>query len=149
MKVILLADVRGTGKKYEIKDVSDGYARNFLLPKNLAKVATPKALAELAETQKEAVLNDEEIRKNLTELARKLNESYIEFPMRTDDTGAVFGSVNKEMILKAMREHKWLGKERVEIVLAHPLKTIGEHMVPVDLKKGITANLKVILSAQS
>jgi large subunit ribosomal protein L9 len=88
---------------------------------------------------------DKERIKHLTELARKIQESYLEFSLRTGEKGSVFGSVNKEMILRAMREHKWLTKERVDILLEHPLKTLGEHTIPVDLKKGITARLKIMV----
>ncbi len=147
MKVILLADVRGLGKKSEVKEVSDGHARNFLFPRGLAKTASAEDLRQLQARQAAAAKEDETLHKHLEELARVINDRFVEFEMKTDGHGSVFGSVTKDMILKAMREHGLLGKERADLELEHPLKTLGEHRVGVDLKKGVQAALKVVLKA--
>ncbi len=148
MKIIFLQDVRGVGKKYEVKDVRDGYARNFLFPNKMAKPATPSALKEL-ELLKDRLDKDEvEIKKHLEQLARRINDTSIEFQLKTDSVGSVFGSVTKEAILKAMREHKFINKERVDIKLDRPIKELGTHRVGVDLKKGIEATLGVIVRPQ-
>lgn len=148
MKVILLEDIKGIGNKYDVKDVSDGYARNFLLPKKMVKPATPQALKELEQLKAQMGKEDAEFKKHLSELARKISDSYLEFQLKTDEKGSVFGSITKEMILRAMREHGWLGKERIDISLEHPIKEFGEHKVSVDLKKGIKAELKIIVQPQ-
>ena len=149
MKIILLQDVRGTGRKYEVKDVPDGYARNFLLAKGLAEPATPQALKAHEARTVRMEHDDTELIKRLEERARFINNHSLEFVLKTDEKGSVFGSVTKEMILRAMREHGWLGKERVDITLDHPIKNIGEHVVAVDLKKGITATLAIIVQSQA
>jgi large subunit ribosomal protein L9 len=149
MKIILLEDIKGIGKKYDVKDISDGYARNFLLPKKLVRQATPRALKELEQLKAKTEKKDAEFKKRLSKLARQISESYLEFQLKTDEKGSVFGSVTKEMILRAMREHGWLRKERVDILLEHPLKEFGEHKVSVDLKKGIKAELKIIVQPQN
>ncbi len=145
MKVILLQDVRKIGQKHEVKEVSDGYARNFLFVNKLAEPATPAALkkrdALLAEHEKE----DHELRARLTEISRKLADTKLEFELRTDKSGRLFGSVNKESILKALRDHGFITKERVDIDLKYPLKEPGEYKVPVDLKKGVVATLTVMV----
>ena len=149
MKVILLQDIRGLGKKGEVKEASDGHARNFLLPRGLAKPATPQALSAIG---RELAAKDEaegELLRRLREIASLLAERNLEFGLKTDEHGSVFGAVNKEMILKAMREHGLVGKERVEIKLEHPLKSFGEHRVKVDLKKGIEAELKIIVRPEA
>ena len=69
----------------------------------------------------------------------------LEFILKTDEAGSVFGSVTKEMILKSLRENHIVSTERVDITLNHPLKVFGEHKIAVELKKGFTAELKVIL----
>lgn len=148
MKIILNQDVQGIGKKHEVKNVADGYARNFLLPQKLAVPATPQALKGLEAVKSKIEKEDLESKKRLTELARMLKGSFLEFKVKMDEKGTVFGSVTKEMILRAMRSEGWLGKERVEIKLDHPLKKIGEHMIPVDLKHGILSELKVVLRPQ-
>jgi large subunit ribosomal protein L9 len=145
MKVIFLDDVRNVAKKYEIKDVSDGYARNFLFPNKLAETATSEAIKKLEKIKAEHEKGDAEARKHLDELARKINETKIQFELKADKSGVVFGSVNKESILKAMREHKLIGTERIDIDLKYPIKELGEFSVPIDLKKGVTAKLWVLV----
>jgi large subunit ribosomal protein L9 len=145
MKVIFLADVREVGKKYEVKDVSDGYARNFLFPNKFAEVATPGALKKLEAMKADNEKEDKELYKHLESLARQINGMKIQFELKADKSGVIFGSVNKESILKALREHKLIGSERVDIDLKYPIKELGEYTVPIDLKKGVTAKLGVVV----
>jgi len=149
MLVILLQDIRGVGHKHEVKDISDGYARNFLLPRKLAEPATEANMKKLKELQAAEEKKNNETVKRLREIARQINDSYLEFPVKADKDGHIFGSVNKDSILKAMREHGWVTKERVEVLLEHPLKKLGEHKIKIDLKKGVTTELKVILTPES
>ena len=148
MKVILLQDVRNIGRKYEIKEVSDGYARNFLFANKFAEPATASALARLEKMKQESEKEGEETTKRLHEIAQQISDLGLQFELPADEHGSVFGSVNKEAILKALREHAIIRNERVDIVLEHPIKKTGEYVVPVDLKKGITANLKVVVKAK-
>lgn len=145
MKVILLEDIRSVGKKFEVKEVSDGYARNFLFVNKLAESATPDALKKLEARKAEHEKEDRALRMRLEEIARTLNGTKLEFELAADNTGALFGSVNKESILKALREHGFITKERVDLDLKYPIKTAGEHVVPIDLKKGITATLTIVV----
>jgi len=148
MKIIFLQDVRGRGKKYEVKDVADGYATNFLFPKRLAEPATPANLARLESLKKKLDQEHDESLKRMQSLEEKLKTSSLKFPVKTDEKGSVFGSITKDMITKALREQGWLGPERVDIHLEHPLKTIGEHEVEIGLKEGHKAFLRVILTPQ-
>jgi large subunit ribosomal protein L9 len=145
MKVIFLSDVRNVGKKHEIKEVSDGYARNFLFPTKLAETATPEAIKKIESMKAGLEKEDKEIHAHLESLARKINETKIQFEVKVDRSGAVFGSVNKESILKALREHKLIGAERLDIDLKYPIKDLGEHVVEIDLKKGVVAKLGVVV----
>jgi large subunit ribosomal protein L9 len=145
MKVIFLDDVRNVGKKYDIKDVSDGYARNFLFPNKLAEAATPEAIKKLESMKAAHEKEEKETIAQLETVARKINETKIEFEVKTDKSGAVFGSVNKESILKALREHKLIGTERIDIDLKYPIKELGEYVVAIDLRKGVVAKLGVIV----
>ncbi len=148
MKVILLEDVKKIGKKFDVKDVSDGYAKNFLFPNGLADAATPSALKELEKKKSAMEKEYHEMAKNLDEIARRINDRDLEFPVKTGPHGEVFGSVTKEMILKGMRDSGLIRTERVEIKIERPLKELGEHKVEVYLRKGITARLKIILLPQ-
>ncbi len=144
-----MKDVKDLGKKHDVKDVSDGYARHYLVPRGLVKPATPAELKKLEETKAQAEKEDTETKKRLEELARRMSDRYIEFHLKTDDTGAVFGSVTKEMILKALREHDLVTTDRVDVELGHPIKEIGDHLVTVDFKKGVQAKLKVIVRPET
>lgn len=148
MRIILLEDVAGLGKKYEIKEVKDGYAKNYLLPRKIAVQATEKEIKKLELFKNKFIKQEEELIKHLNELKRLIEDRTIEFYLKTDKNGKVFGSVNKEMILKALREHKLITKERVNIILNRPLKEIGEHQIDIDLKKGIVAKLRIIIHPQ-
>ncbi|HUC31081.1 MAG TPA: 50S ribosomal protein L9 [Candidatus Paceibacterota bacterium] len=145
MKVIFLDDVRNVAKKYDIKDVSNGYARNFLFLNTLAEAATPEAIKKLDSMKAAHEKGDKELHKHLEELAQKIDQTKIQFELKADKSGVIFGSVNKETILKAMREHKLIGAERVDIDLKYPIKELGEFTVPIDLKKRVTAKLGVIV----
>ncbi len=148
MKVILLEDVKKIGKRFDVKEVSDGYARNFLFPNGLADAATPSALKELEKKKSEMEKEDHALIKRLEEISRLMKDRTLEFPVKAGASGEVFGSVTKEMILSGLRDSGLLRSERAEIKLERPLKELGVHNVEVDLKKGIKATLKVRLLEQ-
>lgn len=147
MKVILLQDIGGVGKKYEVKEVSDGFARNFLFPKKLAEAATGATLKRLEKMKENKEEEDKELRGHLEKAAGEMKGKSIEFELKVGEDGSVFGSVTKEMISKAIREH-FIKHERVDVIMDHPIKKIGEHVVRVDLKKGIETDLKIIIRPQ-
>jgi large subunit ribosomal protein L9 len=149
MKIILTEDVRGVGKKFDVKEVNDGYARNFLFPNKLAEQATLGALKKLDAMRAEHDKNEALLIAHLKGIAAKIDAMKLEFDVKVDASGAVFGSVNKESILKALREHQLVSTERVEIELKYPLKEVGEYKIPIDLKKGVTATLRVVVAAES
>ena len=145
MKIVLLQDVRGLGKKHETKEVADGYALNFLIPRGLAAPATAGKLAEAAAVLERREHEKKERAARTADLARILERDHLTFPLKTDGK-SVFGSVTKETILSALRARGWLGTARVDVLLDHPLKTLGEHRVPIDLKDGARAMLRVIVT---
>lgn len=143
MNVIFLQDVRGVARRYDVKDVSDGYARNFLFPNKLAEPATAAALKKIEEGKAAHEKQEAEIMKQLDDAKRQIESVTIEFALKADKSGAPFSSVNKESILKALREHKFITTERVGVELKYPIKEFGDHAVEIDLKKGVTATLKI------
>ena len=145
MKIILLDDVRNLGKKFDAKEVNDGYARNFLFPNKLAEPATATTLKQVSEIKAKTEKKENEMIAHLHAIATKLKATKLEFELKADKSGALFGSVNKESILKALREHHFVTTERVDIDLKHPIKEVGEYNVEVDLKKGVTAKLGIIV----
>lgn len=143
MKVILLEDIKNIGKKFDVKEVKDGYARNFLFPNKLAELATPSALKKIEEQKIEHEKNEIEINKNLTKIASDIEKITLVFSMKADKSNAMFGSINKETISKALRDRQIITKERLEIDLDRPIKEFGEYVIPVEFKKGISAKLKI------
>ena len=89
---------------------------------------------------------DIELKKHLDALAKKISETKIQFDLKKGKDGSIFGSINKESVLKALREHKLISAERIEMTLDHPIKRPGEYTIAIDLKKGATASLKIVVT---
>ena len=142
MKVILKQDLKGTGKKGDILEVSDGYAKNFLLKKGLAEQASSVAVNSL-KIQKEAEerRRREEI-KATRELAQKMDKSTVTISIRCGENGKVFGSVTSKEIAGKLAE---LGFDidKKKILLKDPIKTVGDTAVDVRLMEGVTAKIFV------
>jgi large subunit ribosomal protein L9 len=148
MQVIILEEVRGVGHKYEVKEVRDGYARNFLFPNKLAEPANATSLKKLEALKANLEKHDIELKKSLEAAAHRIAEMSIQFDLKKGKDGSIFGSINKEAVLKALREHKLITTERVDITLDHPIKEPGKYTIPIDFKKGVTAELKIIVKAE-
>jgi large subunit ribosomal protein L9 len=142
MKVILLEDVKGTGKKGQIINASDGHARNFLLPRKLALEATPANLADLEKRQNQA----EHKVKREADLARaqaeRIEEKTLRIPMRFGAGGKMFGSVSGKEIAEAMQSQANITVDKKKIVLADPVKQAGSHTAVVKLHANVQARIK-------
>ena len=125
MKVIFLEDVKGKGKKGELKDVSDGYARNFLLPKKLAKEATTDNLNtfKLQEKAKAAQIAREKA--EAQENAKKLESMQVKVPAKAGANGRLFGAVTSKEISEALAKQHGMNIEKNKIVLSEPIKSYG------------------------
>ncbi len=125
MKVIFLEDVKGKGKKGELKDVSDGYARNFLLPKKLAKEATTDNLNtfKLQEKAKAAQIAREKA--EAQENAKKLESLQVKVPAKAGANGRLFGAVTSKEISEALAKQHGMNIEKNKIVLSEPIKSYG------------------------
>ncbi len=145
MKVILLENIRGLGKKNDIREVSDGYARNFLLPKKLAEAATGAALKRAAELKARAEAEREKLVVGLKAAAEKIKDEKLVFKVKTGEKGEVFGSVSARDIEQELAGR---GIARCEAELKKPLKTLGEHDVEINFGENIKAKLKVFLENQ-
>jgi large subunit ribosomal protein L9 len=144
MKVIILENIKGFAQKYEIKEVKDGYARNFLFPRKLARPADESALKELNKQKSEWEKKEKETREKLAEIAKEIEKEKLVFELKTGEKGEAFGSVSKEDIKKRIQD-----KGNFEIILKHPIKSLGEHEVEVDLSKGIRAKLKISVKPEN
>ena len=143
MKVVLLEDVKSLGKKGEIVEVSEGYARNFIIPKKKGVEANNVNL----NTLKLQKANEEKIAKEkleaAKELAAKLNEASVSLTIKGGKDGRTFGSVSSKEIEEAIKSQLGLEIDKKKLVIAEPIKTFGNHEVKVKLHKDVTAALKV------
>ena len=137
MKIILLHDIKKIGRRNEIKNVSDGYATNFLFPKKLAMPATPENIAQRNVLVK---VEDGKI-EHLRAMAQKLEETPFEFKLKTGLRGEIFSSITKDDIKKAIAEKYSLEVKGVELHTS--IKKLGDYEVEINLGKGITAKIKI------
>ncbi|MFP3155668.1 50S ribosomal protein L9 [Lachnospiraceae bacterium ZAX-1] len=143
MQIILLEDVKSVGKKGQVVKVSDGYARNMILPKNLGIEATPKNMNDLKLKQK----HEEKIAQNSFAEAQKLAEEIalkqIEIKVKAGESGKIFGTVSSKEIATAAKAQLNLELDKKKIQLPDGLKTLGEHEVSIKLHSKVVAQLKV------
>ncbi len=142
MKVILKQDVKGTGKKGDILDVSDGFAKNFLLKKGLAEQASSVAVNSLKiQKEAEARRRAEEIAA-IRELAKKMDKAQVKVAIKCGENGKVFGSVTSKEIAARLAELGY-DVDKKKILLKDPIKTVGDYAVEVRLMESVTAKIFV------
>ena len=144
MQVIFLHDVPRVGKKYDVKEVNDGYAVNFLLPRKLAVIATPKAVAELEMRQKEIVLEREVQESLLLKNLEEIKGKTITIKGKANELGHLFSAIHKKEIVEAMKEQNRADIGEEFIVLEKPIKQVGEFEIPIVIK-GKKSSFKLIV----
>ncbi|MBQ7677416.1 MAG: 50S ribosomal protein L9 [Lachnospiraceae bacterium] len=148
MKVILLQDVRAQGRKGDVVEVSEGYARNMLFKKKMAVEATPKALNDLKLQQQNKIKVDAENLAAAKEFAKEMEGWKVETTIKTGEGGRVFGSVSSKEISAAVKKQYDRDLDKKKIVLDEPIKALGMHEVRVKLHPEVTATLNVHVSEQ-
>ncbi|BAI79547.1 50S ribosomal protein L9 [Deferribacter desulfuricans SSM1] len=148
MKVIFLKDVKGVAKAGEIKNVKDGYARNFLFKKNLAVEATPANIKKLEE--KKLRMQEAEIQKqqDAENLAKKLNEVVVKLSKKAGENGKLFGAVTAAELEEELNK-LGIKIDKKQIDLQEPIKQTGEYNVKINLYKKIKGEFKVIVDAEN
>ena len=144
MKVIFLQDVPRVGKKYDVKEVNDGYATNFLLPRKLAELATPKAVASL-EIHKKEIIVEREVQTDL--LMRNLEEikgKVIKIKGKANEKGSLFKAIHKKEIIIEMKKQNHADIDEEFIILEKPIKEIGEFEIPIEIK-GVKSFFKLLI----
>jgi len=148
MRVILLQDIENLGKKYEVKEVKDGYARNFLLPKKLAKLATEKAMKWLENQKKKELEKIEQELKEYQELASKIDGSEIIIPVKIGKEGQLFEKITPQKISEKINEQLNVKIKKEQINLEKPINELGEFLIKVIFKHNLEAEIKIIITEE-
>ena len=143
MKVILLDNVKGVGKKDEIVNANDGYARNFLFPKKLAVEANSSNLAKLKSKQDSKAYQKEEDKKSALELKEKLEKITLTIAVKAGENGKIFGGVTSKEISEKLKENYNIELDKKKIDLKETIKNVGIFAVNLKLFEGITGKLKI------
>ncbi len=143
MKVILLQDVKGKGKKGQLLEVSDGYARNFMLPKKLAMEATPDAINTVKMNDKATQERIAREKAEALETSKKLRELTLVVKARGGGAGRLFGSVTNQEIADSLKSSAGISLDKRKIVISDPIKAVGTYTVQCKLGYEISAPLTV------
>ena len=143
MKVILTADVKGQGKKDQVVEVSDGYARNFLLPKKLAIVADSKALNEVKNKEASKAHKLEVEKQNAQDIAKRLESITVRFIYAAGPDKRLYGSVTSKEIAEALKKEHGIELDKRKITLATPIKSFGAFSAEVRLFTDVVGTIKI------
>ncbi len=144
MKVIILKEKGGLGKVGDVKEVADGYARNFLIPEGIAKPATEGAEKEIEILKEAQAKKSEEELKSAEESAEGLEGMSIEIFAKADESGKLFAAISQADISKALEENGFK-VEKSKINIAEPIKEVGEYEVMISLDHGLEARVEVVV----
>lgn len=143
MKVILKKDIKGTGKEGDVVKVSDGYARNMLIPKGIAVEATKANIAKLKRDKKQEAEEEAAKKAEAEKIAEKLSAGKVKIETKSGEGGRLFGSITSKDIEKAVKEQLKIEIDRKKIDLKNPIKELGNFDIEVKLYKGIKGIIKL------
>ncbi|QKG85798.1 50S ribosomal protein L9 [Kroppenstedtia pulmonis] len=143
MKVIFQQDVKGQGKKGEVKEVAEGYARNYLLPRKLAVEASSGNISALKEQKRREEVRKKEELSVAAEMAKKLENVHITFQTKSGEGGRLFGSITSKQISQQLKKEHDLQVDKKKILLKEPIRTLGVTKVSIKLHPKVTATLSV------
>lgn len=148
MKVIFLQDVKGKGKKGEVKNVAEGYARNFLIPRGLAVIADESNMKQLKQQQKMESKRKEQEKEQAEQLATKLEKITVNIPAKAGEGGRLFGSVTSKQVAEELQKQHRIKIDRRKLELPEPIRNLGVTQIPLKLHPEVTATVKVQVTEQ-
>jgi len=148
MQVLLLKDVPNLGKAGTVKNVADGYARNFLFPKKLAVPATPEAMKQAEAIRKAALRKQQRMEEEAEALAKELEAVSLTFKAKAGESGKLYGSVTAAHIAEALSAKMGMEFDKRKIDLEEPLKELGEHQVRIKLAPTVSASVRVVIEPE-
>ena len=143
MKVILKADIKGVGKKDEVINASDGYARNFLFPKNLAVAANVENMSKLKAKQDSNAYKKSQEKEEAQRIAEKLSKILLKVPVKVGENGKIFGGVSAKEISELLKQEYKIEVDKKKIELKETIKTLGVRTITIKLYEGVIGNLKI------
>ncbi len=146
MRVMLIKDVENVGQAGDIKEVADGYGRNYLIPRRLAVVAGKGVEAEAKRLREAVARREAKAREEAQELAEIIDNKTVVVRLKVGAEGKVFGAITSEDIAVALDKQHQVEVDRRRIDLEHPLKELGEHRIPLKLHRDVTAHINLIIT---
>ncbi len=143
MQVILLQDIKGVGKKDEIINANDGYARNYLLPKKLGVEANKENLSKLKAKNESKAYKKSVEKEEAQKIAERLKGILLKIPVKSGENGKIFGSITSKEIADNLKEQYGIDVDKKKIDLKEPIKSLGSFNVNIKLFEGVLGNLKV------
>ena len=143
MKVILKVDIKGVGKKDEVINASDGYARNFLFPKGLAVEANAENMSKLKARQDSNAYKKSQEKEEAQRIAEKLSKILLKVPVKVGENGKIFGGVSAKEISDLLKKEYKIEVDKKKIELKETIKTLGVRTVTIKLYEGVIGNLKI------
>ncbi|MBL8030541.1 MAG: 50S ribosomal protein L9 [Candidatus Doudnabacteria bacterium] len=147
MKIVFTKDSLGHGKKGEVKEVSEGFAKNFLISKGVAQIATPQIISKIEKEKREAKNKSDKEFARLTALKADMEKRTFVIPVKVGERGQVYGGVHEKEIAKIISGKLNVEIDRNKIQIVSAIKSLGEHGVKVDLGSGVQATIKVVVQA--
>lgn len=148
MKVILKQDIKGVGKKDQIINVSDGYVRNFLFPKNMAVEANNENMSKLRAKQDSNAFKKQQEKEEAQKIADKISKIILKVPVKAGGNGKIFGGVSTKEISDLLEKNYKIKVDKKKIELKETIKELGTRNVNIKLYEGVIANLKIDVVAQ-
>lgn len=149
MEIILKQDITGLGYKNDLLKVKDGYARNYLIPKGIAIIATASEKKQLGELKKQQSFKEEKIRKEAEAIAELLNGIELKVGVKAGTSGKIFGSVNNIVVANAIQEQKNIEVDRKTVLLADDhIKEVGKYKAKIKLHKDVEAEIELDVVAE-
>ncbi len=148
MKVVLTGEVKGLGQAGQIKEVADGYARNYLLPKGLATIATPGAIKEVEQRQSAEKKRQDKLDDEMRSVGKKLDGTNITVRAKVGEGGKLYGSITSQDVADALESQasQTVDKRRIEI--EEPIRHVGSYKIPIKLSKNVTANVNLTVEGE-
>ncbi|MGQ9519983.1 MAG: 50S ribosomal protein L9 [Candidatus Fervidibacter sp.] len=147
MKVVLMQDIPKLGMKFQVVEVSDGYARNYLIPRRLAQPVTPALLKEIEKRRQQEQQKERKALERSQELAQKLANIVVEIPAPAGEGGRLYHAVSAHEIALHLKQQHGIEIDRDQVLLEEPLRSLGVHTVPIRLHRQVRTNLKVNITA--